>query len=121
MNPRIFPILKEDETVTSLLGENPLRFYPWARAPKSPLTPYATYGVYSGLPQNYLDSPPDIDSKGTQIDVWAVDADECELVYLALRGALEPHGHMTSFAGTIRDVETNLYNIRMEFDFWEVR
>lgn len=121
MNPRIFPILRDDTQVTALLGTNPMRFFPWGRAPQKPQTPYAVYAVYNALPENYLGQTPDIDNKGTQINIYAKTAESLEDCFTAIRDALEPYGHMTSYATPDLDAETDLYSCRMEFDFWEAR
>lgn len=121
MNPEIFPILNANTAVKAVLGSNPLRFYPWGRAPQNVVKPYAVYNVYNGNPENYLDRVPDIDNKGTQIDLYAVTSETADSAFLAIRNALEPHGHMTSFATPVLDAETNLYTGRLEFDFWDER
>lgn len=120
MNPDLFPILMADATVTGLLG-NPPKVYPWGRAPQDVQVPYVVYGVYNGNPENYLDRVPDIDNKGTQIDIYDSDPLRCESIALAIRNALEPDAHMTSFATPDRESETDFYSCRLEFDFWENR
>lgn len=120
-NPNIFQIISADSGVTILLGSSPTRFYPFARAPKLAPMPYAVYQVYSGIPQNYMDRVPDIDNHGTQIDIYAKTADSAEDVFRAVRDALEPHFHMTSFTTPERDGETDEYHVRMEFDVWQAR
>lgn len=121
MNPDLFPILDASVDVKLRFGANPLRIYPWDRAPENPRKPYAVYGVYNANPENYLDSVPDIDNKGTQIQIYADTGDSCEKCYKAIRDTLEPHAHMLSFSTPSLDTNTNLYVARMEFDFWESR
>lgn len=122
MNPGIFPILQADPTVMAVLGEGDiLRFFPFANAPEGETRPYATYGVYNGNPENYIDSVPDIDNMGTQIDIWAKESADCEAAFYALRDALETVGHMTNFSSIQRDPATELYTAHMEFDFWVSR
>lgn len=121
MNPELFPILDNSIPVKLLLGTNPLRVYPWNRAPQSPRYPYVTYGLYNGVPENYLDTVPDIDNKGTQVNVYAKTAESCEDCYNAIRNAIEPNAHMTGFSSPDLDPDTNLFIARLEFDFWETR
>lgn len=121
MNPPIFSILNASAPVKALLGSGPLRVFPWGRAPQNVKLPYAVYGIYNANPENYLDSLPDIDNKGTQVNIYASDADSLEACFAAVRNALEPHAHMTSFATPDQDADTNLYSCRMEFDFWDGR
>jgi hypothetical protein len=118
MNPNIFPILNANNAVKAALG-NPLRVYPWGRAPKNVKYPYAVYTVYNALPENYLDSRPDIDNKGTQLDIYADNGNDLKTCFDAIRLALEGVAHMTNYSTPVQDADTNLYSCRMEFDFWE--
>lgn len=121
MNPAIFPILKDNATVKLLLGSNPVRFYPWNRAPQNVTKPYAVYSVYNAIPENYLNGRPDIDNKGTQINIYAQTAKSLQDCFVAIRDALEPYGHMTNFSTPDLDSDTDLFSCRMEFDFWDER
>lgn len=121
MNPNIFEILNNSFAVKILLGSNPLRFYPWGRAPQNAAKPYAVYAVFNANPENYLDRVPDIDRKGTQIDLYAKTSESLNDCFMVIRDLLEPHGHMLSFTTPNLDVDTDLFTGRMEFDFWEVR
>lgn len=121
MNPDLFPILNDNTTVKSLLGTSPLRVFPYGRAPEKVPKPYAVYSVISGRPENYLDTTPDFDSKLTQISIYAETDSSLSLCYSAVRDALEPHAHMTSFSTPDIDADTNLSSCRMEFEFWDER
>ena len=121
MNPDLFPILNADTATKAVLGSNPLRVFPWGRAPQNVVKPYAVYAVYNANPENYLDQSPDIDNKGTQINIYADNAVSLQSAFVAVRNALEPHAHMTSFATPDLDADTDLYSCRMEFDFWDGR
>ncbi len=116
-----FPLLYADNAVKALLGSAPLRVYPFSHAPQNAVVPYATYGVFSGQPQNQMDSVPSTDIKSTQIDVWAKTAVECKACADAIRDVLELSAHMTGFSEAQVDDETRLYRARMEFDFFEDR
>lgn len=118
---QIFPLLFADSPVKALLGSAPLRVYSWSQAPKDSAVPYATYGVITGLPENYMDSAPDIDHQTVQIDIWAENEDSSLACLSAIRDVLEVHGHMTSFANSEVDPETRLFRTRLEFDFFEDR
>lgn len=122
--PRIFQIIKNNSACTNLLGTSPVRFYPAGVANKQAPTPYATYNVVVGSPQNYLDKPADMDQKATQIDIFGKDFNECDVTYAAIRAALEPVAnqiYINSFATPDRDSETGLYHARLEVDAWESR
>lgn len=121
MNPYLFPPLKASTAVKDLLGYDPLRVYPWGRAPENVVKPYAVYGVYNANPENYLGTKPDIDNKGTQIDLYGETAASVNDVFVAVRDVLEVDNYMTSFSTPDLDEDTNLYHARMEFDFWDER
>lgn len=119
--PTLFTILNASPQVKLLLGNNPLRVYPSNRAAQNSPKPYAVYSVYNGLPENYLGDAPDIDNKGTQITIFADTADSLEKCYKIVQKTLEPHAYMTNFATDDVDTETDLFSVRMEFDFWDAR
>lgn len=121
MNPPVFPIISADAACLAVLGSNPVRFYPWGRAPQNSKKVYAVYTVYNAVPENYLGDLPDIDNKGVQINVYADSPSELDAAFTAIRNALEPHAHMTNFANFDPDNETDLLSVRMEFDFWDAR
>lgn len=123
MNSELFTILNTVTAVKLLLGANPLRVYPWGRAPENPTKPYAVYGVYNANPENYLADRADLDDKGTQIDIFADTAVSIENCFNAIRNALETvhYGYLTSWSTPDLDEETNLYHIRMDYDFKDER
>ncbi|WP_460640109.1 DUF3168 domain-containing protein [Larkinella harenae] len=121
MIPKLFPVLLASPPVTALLGLNPLRVFPWGEAPQNVAYPYATYGVFNGVPENYMDQVPDLDRLGTQVDVWAKTSESCQQSAVAIRNALEPIGHMTSISNMERDPQTKSYRLRLEFDFYTTR
>jgi len=120
-NPSLFEILNANATVKALMGSAPLRIYPWDRAPENAKVPYAVYAVYNGNPENYLGQVPDIDNAGTQVEIYAGNGASCQACYIAIRNAVEPFAHMTSFSTPALDVDTDYYSARLEFDFWEPR
>jgi hypothetical protein len=111
--------------VTSLIGTNPVRFWPFASAPQPPSnlygTPYAVWQLVYGSPENYINQTPDIDSGGYQIDAYATTVSEARAVLYALRDAFEPHGHVVAYNGEEKDIPTGLYRAGMTFDFWAAR
>lgn len=121
MNPPLFSILNNSAPVKALLGSNPLRIFPWGRAPKEVKKPYGVYVVYNAIPENYLGEVPDIDNKGTQLNIYADTSESLQNCFIAIRDAIEPLAHMTSFATPDLDADTDLYSCRMEFDFWDER
>lgn len=121
MNPPVFQLVSANTACVAVLGSNPTRFYPWGRAPQNTPKPYAVYTVYNAVPENYLGDLPDIDNKGTQINIYADNPKDLNNAFIAIRNCLEPNAHMTNFSSFDPDNETDLYTIRMEFDFWDDR
>ena len=120
MNSEMFQILTANAAVQQFLG-SPVRVYPWSRAPQNCPRPYAVYSVITALPENYLGNLPDLDRKTVQINVYATTGENLEDCFRVIRDALEPHAHMTSYATSALDVDTDLYSCRMDFDFLENR
>lgn len=126
MTPKIFPVLKANAPLASILtqtvnGKAIFKFFLGKAMQQGITPPYATYGVFNGQPENYLDRVPDIDNMSTQIDVWAGTAEQASQVGTMIRDLLEPLGHMTDFDNATQDVETNLWRLRMDFDFFTPR
>jgi hypothetical protein len=119
MLPLIFQILKDASGVASLIGT---RIYRHGAAPQKVIAPYVTWFVVSGNPENELTSTPRVDRFNVQVDCWS-DNDGSgdtgvETLAEAVRTALEPHGHLTSYAVNERDFETQRYRIGMEFTLY---
>lgn len=119
----IFPIVNSDTRCKELLGNKPLRLFPWsyAESPLKPIRPYATYGTVNLVPENYITGVPDIDNILIQIDVWGDTVESCIECYTALRNCLQTKGNMINGQGATRDAETKLYNARLEFDIKQQR
>lgn len=120
INPVLFDTLNNSNAVKAVLGV-PLRVYPWGRAPQNVRKPYATYDVYNAVPENYLGNRPDIDNKGTQLQIFSDDTGKLDACFIAVRDAIEPVAHITSFQTIARDDDTDLYSIILDIDFWESR
>jgi hypothetical protein len=118
MIPPIFPLISASVTV---LGSNPVRFYPHGQAPQGVTKPYALWQTVTATPENYLGQTPDVDGVLIQIDVWGDSASSVSNAADQIRGALEPHMHMTTFGNTERDAATQLYRYRMDFSYWVTR
>lgn len=119
--PPVFEYVKDVATVKLLFGVNPMRVYAFGRAPQSPRLPYAVYVSFNSSPENYLGNLPDVDNKGTQIEIFAKDDISLNDCFIALRNALESRGHMTNFQVLEKETGTDYFSARMEFDFWDER
>lgn len=118
MIPPIFPPVAASTAVQALIGTgaagNPVRFFPFGRAPQNPTKPYAVWQNISGQPENYLEDLPDTDTFTLQIDVYADTAATAEQVAIAIRNAIEPVAYVTRWGGQSRDPDTQ--NYRETFD-----
>lgn len=114
MYPPIFATCFADATCRELLGSSPMRLYPFGRAPEDESRPYAVWQTISGQPENYVDAAPDVDSMTTQIDVYATNEADAREVAEAIRDAIEPVAHITSWRGEMLDNGTELR--RYSFD-----
>ena len=118
MYPPIFATCKAVAAVTALIGTSPVRLYPFGEAPQGVTKPYAVWQTIGGAPENYIDCAPDIDSMAIQVDIYSTTAASARAVAVALRDAIEPVAHITSWRGESRDDETNHYRWSFDVDWW---
>lgn len=121
MTPSIFPLVAASSAVTALIGSSPVRFYLFGQAPQTVTKPYAVWQIVAGQPENYLGNTPDIDYAVIQIDAYGETAASARAVYAALRDAIEPRAHITSFGGESRDEPTGLYRVSFDVSWFENR
>lgn len=124
MYPPIFPAVAASPACVALLkaGAGPIRFYQFGINEEQPqTTPYAVWQRVSGSPENYLGQTPDIDTFTVQVDVYAGSADQARTVAAALRDAIEPVAHITSWLGESRDPDTKKWRFTFDCDFWTPR
>ncbi|WP_421793866.1 tail completion protein gp17 [Hydrocarboniphaga effusa] len=123
MRPNLYPMVQGDAGVQAILGDDPMRFFPFGEADEgsNPDQVYATWQLISGLPQNQLKGPATLDWFRMQIDVWAANANDADAAASALRTALEPKGYIVSINADGRDPATRAYRISFDFEFWQKR
>lgn len=121
MYPPIFPVVAASSAVKALIGPNPVRFYQFGLAPQNVVKPYAVWQRTSGAPENYLGQTPDIDSFTLMVDVYAGSADSARSVAAALRDAIEPAAHITSWIGESIDPDTKNNRFSFLVDWWVPR
>lgn len=123
MFPNIFQYVSASDSVKALVGESPVRFWPFAMAPQKGQmgygVPYAVWQSPYGTPQNYLNQFPDIDNLGAQIDVYAQTVDSARSCAIAIRNAVEPYGHVVSYNGEEKDSASGLYRVGFTVEFWQ--
>lgn len=121
MFPPIFQVCTAAAPVTALLGLNPTRLYPFGEATQGVIYPYAVWQTVTGLPENYIDRTPDMDSYTLQIDVYAETGTSVRAVAEALRDAIETSAHIVSWRGESRDPETKRYRLSFDVDWFVAR
>lgn len=118
MFPPVFVTLKASQEVKNIVGTNRPRIYRHGVAPQDTARPYITWSVLSGVPENNLSDLPPVDHVAVQIDCWHQTDAGIEALAMAVRDAVEPVAHMTSTAIDLRETETKLYRISIQFDWW---
>lgn len=116
--PPLFATCAANAGVTALLGVGPTRLFPFGDAPENVAKPYATYQVLNGLPENYIDDPPDVDEWLIQIDIYADTVSAVMNVQRVMRRALEPHCYVTRLGGTGTEPSTKLYNTSFDVSWY---
>ena len=121
MYPPIFALAAASGAVQTALGSNPVRFWPFGKAPQKGTTayavPYAVHQLVYGSPENTLSCTPASDSFGIQVDVYAADETAARAVAAALRDALEPHAYITAWNGESWESATGLYRVSFTVEF----
>lgn len=120
MFPPIFEVCAAAPAVTALLGSAPCRLYPFGAAPQGVLYPYAVWQSIGGAPGNYINQAPDVDAFALQVDVYADTGTSARAVAKALRDAIEPRAHITSWRGESTDPETKRKKYSFDVD-WIVK
>jgi hypothetical protein len=91
-----------------------MRLSEFGLAPQTVALPYAVWQVVTGLPENYINQVPDIDSYTIQVDVYATTATSARNVAKAIRDAIETKAHIVAWRGESKDPDTMHY--RSSFD-----
>lgn len=117
MIPPIFSLCAADAGVTALLGNSPVRLFPFGEADLNTARPYAVWQTISGFPDNLLAESPEVDFYSVQVDVYGASSDQVLDVAEALRDAIERDAYVTSWNSTSRDSETEDYRFTFSADF----
>lgn len=123
MLPPVFQTLKASTDVKAIVGTNPPRVYRHGSAPQRPdglplADPYITWQLVSDVPENNLSNLPPVDRSTVQVDCWHQTDAGIEVLARAVRDAIEPSAHMTGIVVNLRETETKLYRIGMQFDWF---
>lgn len=117
MYPPVFATLAATPAVTALIGTSPVRCYPAGEAPQGVVSPYVTWQVIAGSPENYLSGSPDTDIFACQLDVWGATLSSVHSVAEAVRDALEAVAYVVAWRGETKDAETNRYRYSFDVEF----
>lgn len=118
MYPPVFTLLTGSSLVAAYFAS---RIYPHGRAPQKVVSPYITYDVMGGSPENTLGESPLVESYVARVRIWCDQPDGAVDVYAlgeVIRDCLEAEAHMESVPMTGRDEETLSHYLEMEFRFW---
>lgn len=119
--PPLFATCAADAMVQATFGESPCRVYLFGQAMAAtgglPAKPYAVWQVIGGLPENYISEVPNTDNWSVQVDVYADTATAAREGATALRNAIEPYAHVTSWRGEDRDIDTKNYRCSFDVDW----
>lgn len=118
MYPPIFEICSVHPDVQTNIGN---RLYAFGEAREGTAKPYAVWQTLTGIPTNSLSDIPDTDSWSIQVDVYALTPQQARDAAEALRNAIEPYAHITSWDGDGKDDDTNLYRFIFSVDWWASR
>ena len=118
MLPPVFQALKASAAVKAIVGTNPPRIYRHGNAPEDASKPYITWFVVSGVPENNLSDLPPVDRVTVQIDCCHQTDGGIEVMAESVRDACEPSAHMTSIIFDGREIESKLYRIALQFDWF---
>lgn len=119
MIPPVYQTCTASAAVTAILGSDPARLYQ-DQAEQGVNSPFSVWTLIGGLPENYIDRVPDLDSFSIQFDCYAKTQAEVEALARALRDVIEPVAHIVAWRGTTQEQGTRLY--RYSFDVeWMVQ
>lgn len=119
MSAPVYQLAAADLDVMAVIGEGGKpRLYGFGDAPQGIGKPYAVWQLVGGTPENLLAGIPNMDNYTVQVDAYSSTGEaEARTLGLALRGAFEPHGYVTSYNFEGREPETRLYRYSFTVEF----
>lgn len=118
MLPPIFPVLKASMPVAAIIGPNPIRAFRHGHVPQDTVAPYVVWSSINILPSNNLSDLPSDDRITIEIDCYSYDDTEIVQLATAVRNAIEPHAHLTGVPVDLKETETQLYRMSLQFDWF---
>lgn len=114
MLPLVFKVLRDNPAVPAIVG---MRIYRFGRAPQDVVTPYITWFLVNGRPEDQLSGAPCVDFDSVQIDCYSGDEEQAEELAYAARDALDTAGIANRMIRNFQDKDTKLYVLSLEADF----
>lgn len=118
MYPPIFETCSSNSQVTDVFGSSPCRIYPFGEAPQDATLPYAVWQTIGGVPENALNTAPDIDSFTIQVDVVAETGEAARNGAEEIRDAIESSCHVVNWLGEGRDLDTRKFVVGFIADWF---
>ncbi|HCC5836150.1 MULTISPECIES: tail completion protein gp17 [Citrobacter] len=112
-----FSVCSVNLKVKELLGDDPVRIYPFGMHDDDLVYPYAVWQNIDGEPENYLKQNPDIDRYSIQVDVYGDTDEDTIAVARALRDAIQSKAYITRWNAQGRDPETLKYRYSFDVDW----
>lgn len=109
-------IVENDAALQALLGD-PVRVFSFGEAPQHVVKPYVVHQTVGGSPENYLGTAPDTDGLIVQVDVYAENPASAKAVTRVLVPLLEAQGHVTTWNGEFRELDTRSFRISFTAEF----
>jgi hypothetical protein len=117
----IFQICAAYPPLVAVLGDDPVRFWPFGEAPQNETRPYAVWQTMYGEPDNHLNQRPLLDRWGIQVDAYAKTASAARGVAEVIRDAIEDDCYVVSWNGEFKDVPTGLFRYSFTVEFMTTR
>ena len=114
MIPPIYATLMADATVAAMTGG---RIWQDQGEPDA-TAPYIVWALLAAVPENNLSRRPPADRCSLSVDVFAGDEAERAALTSAARAALEPHGHVQTVQSLGREVDTGLWRMNFDIDWF---
>lgn len=106
--PPVLEAIALNVSVLGVFGYNPLRVFPFGEAPAGTITPYATWRIIDGEPENCLSGSPDIDQYEITFSVYAKEGATCRTAAGVLITAIQNKFTVSSLGPEFIDTETKL-------------
>lgn len=113
----VFAVCSADLKVKELLGDDPVRLYPFGMHDDDLVYPYAVWQNIDGEPENYLKQNPDIDRYSIQVDVYGDTDKDAIAVARALSDAIQSKAYITRWNAQGRDPSTLKYRYSFDVDW----